>query len=133
VETEYAAFLKAVRELPMQQREAFLLHHGEQLPQRKLAVAMDLSVQAASQHLSSAEAVLKPIGSSRYEEFLNELKTRYHALTPNATITVPRLKRFIARRIWPRRIKRALLCLLVLGAFAGIGYALWKLRPLIEW
>ena len=54
------------------------------------------------------------------------------ALTPNATITVPKLRRFVARRLWPRRILRLLGWLALLGAFAAIGYAIWKLRPLVE-
>jgi DNA-directed RNA polymerase specialized sigma24 family protein len=132
-ELPYHAFIRALRGLPMQQREAFILRHGEQFNPRSSAVAMDLSVQATSQHLSSAEAALRPIAGDRFDALVAEMSRRYKALTPNATITVPKLRQFVARRIWPRRILRILGWLLLIGAFAGIAYAVWKLRPMIEY
>src|SRR4051812_35090482 len=55
---EYVAFIRALRSLPFQQREAFLLHHGERLNERWSAVTMDCSVIAASNHLNAATATL---------------------------------------------------------------------------
>ena len=106
--------------------------HAERLGTRQMAVAMDLSVQATSLHLLSAENTLRPIAAENYEAMLTELSRRYLALTPSATISVPKLRRFVARRLWPRRIRRFLGWLILLAAFAGIGYAVWKIRPLIE-
>ena len=45
---QYVAFLRAVRNLPPQQREAFLLFRGEKLDTRQVAVAMDCSTTAAA-------------------------------------------------------------------------------------
>ena len=41
-------------ELPLQQREAFILHQGERLNPRLLGVAMDCSITAAQVHLDAA-------------------------------------------------------------------------------
>ena len=46
----YAGFIRALRTLPVQQAEAFILHHGEHLNERLLGVAMDLSTGAAGSH-----------------------------------------------------------------------------------
>jgi DNA-directed RNA polymerase specialized sigma24 family protein len=129
----YHAFVRALRGLPMQQREAFLLRHGEHFNPRSIAVAMDLSVQATEQHLKTAEFELRRIATDRYDALLTELSRRYKALTPSATITVPKLKRFVARRVWPRRIRRVLAWTLLIGAFAGLAYAVWKVRPMLEY
>src|SRR5687768_5070472 len=50
----YVAFVRALRLLPPQQREAFILHHGERLNARLLGVAMDCSTGAADVHLRAA-------------------------------------------------------------------------------
>ena len=50
----FTAFVRALRSLPCQQREAILLNHGERLNPRFLAVAMDCSAQAAANHLRAA-------------------------------------------------------------------------------
>src|SRR5687768_17223917 len=50
----YVAFARAVRGLPHQQREAFLLNHGEDFDLRQLGIAMDCSVDAAGVHLRHA-------------------------------------------------------------------------------
>src|SRR4051794_41165259 len=51
-DTGYVAFIRSLRTLPMQQREAFILTYGEKLDLRALAVAMDCSVTAATNHLA---------------------------------------------------------------------------------
>ena len=51
----YVAFLRALRSLPQQQSEAFILNHGEHLNTRYLAIAMDCSTHAAEMHLGAAE------------------------------------------------------------------------------
>ena len=54
----YASFIRAVRTLPMQQREAFILTHGEEWDTRNLATAMDCSTEAAAVHLKEATRTL---------------------------------------------------------------------------
>ncbi len=52
---EYRAFLTGLRKLHFQQQEAFILAQGEKLNARYIAVAMDCSIQAATNHLKAAE------------------------------------------------------------------------------
>ena len=54
----YTAFVRAVRGLPEQQAEAYLLYHGERLNERLLGVAMDCSAAAAANHLQAATDAL---------------------------------------------------------------------------
>lgn len=62
---EYIAFISALRKLPLQQREAFILHHGERLNERLLGVAMDCSAGAAAAHLNAAADSLNAIAGDR--------------------------------------------------------------------
>src|SRR3954469_20964207 len=59
----YAAFIRALRQLHPQQREAFILHHGERLNPRMLGVAMDCSTGAARMHLQVADDAMNAVSS----------------------------------------------------------------------
>ncbi len=61
---EYVAFVRAVRGLPGQQCEAFILHQGEKLNSRFLGVTMDCSSAAAENHLNAANAALAAIAGT---------------------------------------------------------------------
>src|SRR5258708_35851672 len=65
-EPEYVAFVRALRGLPNQQIEAFILHHGEHLNERLLGVAMDLSTGAAAAHLAAATGTLQTIAGEKF-------------------------------------------------------------------
>ena len=62
----YVAFVRALRGLPNQQIEAYLLHHGEKLNERLLGVAMDLSTGAAGSHLAAATQALQGLAGEDY-------------------------------------------------------------------
>src|SRR4051794_34687409 len=103
---EYIAFLRALRGLPFQQREAFILHHGERLNERWSAVSMDCSVIAASNHLTAATATLMPIAGANFGAFVEAIARVYGKLAPAEELMVPKLKQTIAHHLWPRRIAR---------------------------
>src|SRR5688572_15823413 len=72
----YVAFVRAVRQLPVQQREAFLLHAGERFNPRYLGVAMDCSTQAAQAHLDAATAALRTVvGTTGFDPLVARLST----------------------------------------------------------
>lgn len=128
----YTAFIKALRDLPEQQREAFLLTHGEKLPPRQIAIAMDCSMHAAQMHLSEAEKHLRLLGQGDYESLVQHLHDRHQRLTPDEQMILPSLRRQLRRSIWWRRIRvlsKAALWLVILG---GIGYAGWWTWPVVS-
>ncbi len=130
--TEYVAFIRALRSLPIQQREAFILHHGERLNERWSAVAMDCSVIAVANHLNAANADLRPIAGTSFATFVDELSRVYHKLSPDEQMMIPKLRGVIARHVWPRRILRMLGFLILLGFIGAVGYAAWKIWPMLE-
>jgi len=129
---EYVAFVRALRSLPMQQREAFLLHHGERLNERWSAVAMDCSVIAESNHLNAANAELRTIAGDKFAAFVDEMTRIYRSLAPEEQMMIPKLRGTIARHVWPRRIARMVGWLLMLGFLAAMGYGAWKIWPRLE-
>ena len=108
---ESAAIIAAIRQLPMQQREAFLLHHGEQLEFRQLATAMDCSSAAAANHLVCAVGTLKQLNSGELDDFTNQLPAMMKQLVPADEILEFQIQRMLARQrkwIWTRRVLRAM-------------------------
>src|SRR3569623_1349805 len=83
-EIPYTAYLRALRKLPPQQVEAFILTHGEGLDNRRLAIAMDCSTTAAANHLTAAEDMLKTVAAAEYGERVTEFKKAYANLSPDA-------------------------------------------------
>ena len=129
---EYVAFILALRSLPIQQREAFILHHGEGLKERWMGVAMDCSVIAAANHLNAAKAALRPIAGTNFGTFANDLGRVYRARSPSETMMVPKLRATIARHIWPRRIMRTIGWFVILGFVGAVAYGVRKVWPMLE-
>src|SRR4029434_6349861 len=88
----YPAFVRSIRMLPLQQREAFILHHGERMNSRYLAVAMDCSTDAASNHLRTATTPLRTIGGEFFDEFVHQMARCYARTTPSDQLIVPRIR-----------------------------------------
>lgn len=128
----YAAFITAVRSLPHQQMEAFILHHGEKLNMRYLAVAMDLSVEAAHNHLRVATGLLRQASVQYFDHYTERLGSAYGRLTPHENLVVPRVKSVIRRTVLPRRIVRAVRNVVILALASVLGYFAWWLYPRIE-
>ncbi len=122
----YAAFLRALRKLPPQQIEAFILTHGEKLDSRQLAIAMDCSTTAAANHLIAAEEMLKTVAAADYEERLGEFRKAYDNLSPDAQ----QVQQYIAGRVRnyvvPREAVRWTKRLIIAAIVIAIAYALWR-------
>ncbi|HEX2973151.1 MAG TPA: sigma factor-like helix-turn-helix DNA-binding protein, partial [Tepidisphaeraceae bacterium] len=75
----YQAFIRAMRALPQQQREAFLLTHGEKLDSRQVAIAMDCSTHAVELHLQAAQDALTPLAGDSFPALVNQMTQAYQA------------------------------------------------------
>ena len=130
----YVAFVRAVRGLPPQQAEAFLLNHGERLNERLLGVAMDCSARAAENHLRAAHDALSAVAGPDGERHTATLTRAYAALGPApadvAGAVRPPVRRVVRARRF-RRIVRALVTLFVLGLAAAGAYAAWHWRHVL--
>jgi DNA-directed RNA polymerase specialized sigma24 family protein len=129
-EPAYAAFVRAIRQLHPQQREAFILHHGERLNPRMLSVAMDCSTGAARMHLQVADDHMSAVSGGRGRGHdLSAMLTRAYAAMSVAMPPAERFVRVEVRRLrWRRflrRVVRTCMTLLVLG---GLGYSAWFFR-----
>lgn len=127
----YAAFLRAVRSLPRQQTEAFILHHGEKLNTRLLGVAMDCSQNAAADHLRAAEQSVSAVTGEATPVLIATMEQAYSTLAPPVTAVRPAARKYVARHLRPRRIKRIALLILLLALLAALFY-LWQSRDLIR-
>jgi hypothetical protein len=133
---EQQAIIVALRHLPGQQREAFILHHGEQLDLRQTATAMDCSLSAVKNHLHQATAALNEIAIGGIQPFVLALPEMMHQLTPDPDTVELEIKRSL--RVRRRRgglallfkfLKEALNWLLLLAAI----WALWTWRYHLRW
>jgi DNA-directed RNA polymerase specialized sigma24 family protein len=126
-EPAYVAFLTALRTLPEQQQEAFVLHHGERVGLRTTSVAMDCSTQAAQNHLNAATETLRLVAGERFELFTTRLNAAYRRLTPDAELALPLVKRVVRRRVWPRQLARWTGRVLVLALLGATAWLVWRL------
>lgn len=130
----YIAFVRALRGLPRQQMEAFVLNHGEKLNSRLLGVAMDCSASAAATHLSAATEALRTIAGASYEELVPSLERAYATLTPPETVVRTTVARQVAAGLWSLRIRRWTRRAITLAVLAAIGYAVWRWHALLlQW
>jgi DNA-directed RNA polymerase specialized sigma24 family protein len=130
-EPAYTAFVRALRGLPVQQMEAFLLHQGEKLNTRLLGVAMDLSTQAATAHLAAATNTLQTIAGDQFASLTAALERVYTGLTPPQTVVRTMANQEIRSVFWRRLIRRVIRRLIFLGIFAALAFAGWHWRQLI--
>jgi DNA-directed RNA polymerase specialized sigma24 family protein len=122
----YVAFVRAVRQLPVQQREALILHAGEHFNERFLGVAMDCSTDAAQAHLEAARAAVRAIAGEQLEPLLATMAASYARLGPADDQLRPAVQRWVGKALRPRR-RRTLIRLLVLAALlAAVAYVAWK-------
>ena len=130
----YLAFIAALRKLPAQQREAFLLHHGERLNTRLLGVAMDCSMDAATKHLAAAGATLSTIAGEQVEVMNAVLGQTYRSLSPAEEAVLPYVRQEVRAERWSRRLRRMVRRGVNLAVLATFGWAAWHWRDsLVEW
>ncbi len=127
----YVAFVRALRALPAQQREAFLLFRGEHLDLRQAAVAMDCSTGAASTHQMAANKAMSTIAGETFNDRSAELMRVYATLTPNEDLIVHDVGA-VGRRLRRKRFFKFVRQVILLALLAGVGYAIWKLSKMIS-
>ena len=122
----FVAFITALRKLPPQQVEAFVLHHGEKMKDRELAVAMDCSTTAATNHLAAANDTLKLVAAGSFDARVIDFRAAYENLSPDPEA----VKRYVTERVATKVVRRRtgwivklVVWLVVLGA---IAYALYR-------
>jgi DNA-directed RNA polymerase specialized sigma24 family protein len=120
----YAAFLRALRGLPVQQREAIVLHHGERLNPRFIGVAMDCSMDAATNHLRAGTQHLEAMTGGQLAPLLQTLSQAHWHLAPPSQIARPEIRRSISRYLLPQRLRRRLLILAILAVAGAAWY--WR-------
>ncbi len=118
----------------MQQREAFLLHHGLEMELRELATAMDCSSGAAANHLVAAATSLRASGLEMGEslsDYTAGLPARIAALVPprqQIKLEIDQQLQSIRRR---RMIRRAISWLVMLTITAAIIWGILKIWPML--
>jgi DNA-directed RNA polymerase specialized sigma24 family protein len=126
-DNQYIAFIAALRHLEKQQREAFLLRHGEHLNARYSAVAMDCSTQAAETHLGAAEQAIKLVAADHFDALVKKMSDAYAHLTPEPDQLVPAVSHVVFRQVRVRRLVRRIVILISLIALAAIACGGWWL------
>ena len=114
--------------LPVQQREAFLLHHGERLDLRQLATAMDCSTTAASNHLVAAASRLRS-SIDDLEAVTATLAARLAAVVPPPADVVAKVDLQVRRSTRSRRLRRwvgMIVTAVAVGATAYFSVTLWR-------
>lgn len=133
-EPAYAAFVRALRALPRQQTEAFLLNHGERLNERLLGVAMDCSTHAAGTHLAAATEALRKMGGDQFIGLTAAVERTYRALTPGDAAVTTSVGRQVGSALWGRRVRRLIRRIILLAILGALAYAGWRWRELLlEW
>ncbi len=129
----FRALVSALRQLPPQQQEAFLLGHAERLGDRLLAVAMDLSTTAATTHLSAADQTLAPLAGGRIDEFHKLIARAWHdGINPQVAESAT-IDRAIVRHVLPRRAWCIARPIFVLAVIAILGLFTYRLWGRIDW
>jgi DNA-directed RNA polymerase specialized sigma24 family protein len=131
---EYVAFIRALRGLPRQQMEAFILHYGEKLNSRLLGVAMDCSSNAAATHLSAATEALQSINRQQFGALSAALERAYKTLTPPETLVHAAVRHETGSLLWRKRLKRLVRRVVLLVILAVAGYLVWQRHAvLLHW
>jgi len=128
----YVAFIRALRELPRQQTEAFLLNQCEKLNPRLLGVAMDCSTQAATAHLLAATQAMRTIAGEQFSDLTAALDKAYAALTPAETVVHGTVRQQVSSVLWRRRLRRLVRRVVLLAVLTGLAYLAWRHQDLLR-
>jgi DNA-directed RNA polymerase specialized sigma24 family protein len=123
------ALAQSLASLPFQQREAFILTHGEHLDLRRTAVAMDCSQTAAGTHLNAATVTLRKLADDEYDRLVAQLFAAYATPPPPGDLVIAYAAKK-ARRIalWQSAAKIAAIFLLI-----ALAWAAWKIWPTLDY
>ncbi len=127
----YVLFIDTLRGLNFQQREAFLLHFGEEQDIRGTAVAMDCSTQAARNHLAAATTALARAvsGPAEFGACVHNLHAAWLALTPDMRDVVANTRRIVHGESWQRRwrlVRRAILTVAAATVMAMVAWIILR-------
>ncbi len=129
---QYKALIGAIRKLPEQQQEAFLLHHAHRWNARYCSIAMDCSTKAVETHLAEASRQLQPLCGQNYDALLGFL----HQVHKAVPLNLPDAPKIIAARIAAKRgvglLTNVAGWLLILLIVTAIIAAVVVLGPRIE-
>ena len=128
---EYTAFIVALRRLPRQQMEAFILHHGEQFNVRLLGVAMDCSTGASTNHLEAAVDALQSITGARFQTLVVALEKAYARLTPPPTMAHIFARQQASAVLWRIRLRKYALRAVVIVLLCAVALAVWRWHALL--
>jgi DNA-directed RNA polymerase specialized sigma24 family protein len=126
------AIIHAIGQLPMQQREAFLLHHGEQMDLRQVATAMDCSTAAAANHLAAAAKSLQESVPTVLADFTPRLPGLLQQLLPPPHLLDAKLQQTLARHRRIRRLKLIGIWVYRAALLLTIGWLLWWIWQRID-
>jgi DNA-directed RNA polymerase specialized sigma24 family protein len=129
---DYVAFIRALRKLHSQPREALVLAQAEKLNARQLAVAMDCSTEAAANHLTHARRELSNVVGLQLNVLLANLERVYQSLTPQEHLSLPLVKQITRRYLWPRRLWRWTRNVATLLLLLTAAYLTWRYAPLVD-
>lgn len=129
---QYLAFISALRKLPFQQREAFILRHGEQFTERQLGIAMDSSTTAATLHLRAAAEALAGVSGEDLAALTSRLTSAYAKLSPSEKTVVPYVRAQVSRALWWRRVRRLIRRIIMLAILGGLAYLAWRYRAQLQ-
>lgn len=118
----YLAMVRAIRQLTRQQAEAVILHYGEGLELRPLAIAMDCSTTAANTHLQGALGTLNAMAGGDATPLLEKLREQHQTLSLPAD-ELEALTRSAVRKALAPSVVKLVLRLIIL--IAGIVAAIW--------
>jgi hypothetical protein len=127
---DHIAFVRALRLLPEQQREAFLLFRAEHLDPRRVGVAMDCSTGAAETHRIAAEKTLSEVAADTYDARVAEVMRVYATLTPPEELVVGDVSH-VARQINGSRLARTVRFIFELIILGAIVWFVWRLSQMI--
>jgi DNA-directed RNA polymerase specialized sigma24 family protein len=128
----YTAFVRALRALPQQQVEAFILSHCEKLSLRSIATAMDCSTTAAQMHLRAADERLADLVVERFVPLVNRLREAYQLLTPQEQVVLSLVDQSVRQNLWRRRVLRWIRRIIPLGILAIVVWVCWRFRAQID-
>jgi DNA-directed RNA polymerase specialized sigma24 family protein len=126
----YVAFVRAIRTLPMQQKEAFILHFGEKLDARAVAVAMDCSVGAVQNHLLAAVEQMRALDAQGFDPNVLRMRSIYQNLGPTEQVTIDDIRQRVRSALLPWTLAHAskiILLLILLGMMIWLGLWTWRI------
>lgn len=124
---QWRALVVALRHLPGQQAEAFLLTYGERLELRQLATTMDCSSSAAKNHLKAATDSLQQISGGAFRDFAAALPGLLGQLAPPAATVEVETARLVRRRRRKQLLQRLVLIPALIATLGGVGWVIWKM------